>query len=304
MRIATLQKEQLPQTMSWLLGTLFFNDVSEPRFISITRARSVITLVADAELLDGVPGLTLDPTEWALIRVDENSVPTDGANVHDGWALTVPGIVATMTGPLASANIPVFHISTYDTEFLLVPHAKLEESLAPFSSADPAQEDVEERVSHTHAYPLDVLHEHPTTMLRLEKECRDWHTGALLRLLFFEPRPGEPEPELVSLTESPDNELSLIAGLTPWLREHCANISTGLSGVDLEEWVPICVKNADLQETGIVAAMASVLSASNISILGCSTLMGGGLATDFTLVPRSQVDEAATAFEKAGFTLQ
>ena len=70
-----------------------------------------------------------------------------------------------------------------------------------------------------------------------------------------------------------------------------------------QEWVPICVKNAALHETGIVAAMASVLAASNISILGCSTLVGGGLATDFTLVPRSQVDEAAAAFEKAGFLL-
>mmetsp|Transcript_62268 Transcript_62268/g.171076 ORF Transcript_62268/g.171076 Transcript_62268/m.171076 type:complete len:83 (-) Transcript_62268:260-508(-) len=65
--------------------------------------------------------------------------------------------------------------------------------------------------------------------------------------------------------------------------------------------IPICIRDAGLNETGVVAAMASVLASSQISILGCSTLSGGGLATDFTLVPLSQVAEATAAFEAAGF---
>ena len=94
-----------------------------------------------------------------------------------------------------------------------------------------------------------------------------------------------------------------MAGVTPWWCEHCETFSTGLLGIDQEEMVPICIRDAGLSETGVVAAMASVLSASKISILGVSTLSGGGYATDFTLVPLSQLDEATRAFKAAGFRL-
>ena len=68
--------------------------------------------------------------------------------------------------------------------------------------------------------------------------------------------------------------------------------------------MPICIRDAGLSETGVVATMASVLAASQISILGISTLSGNGLATDFTCVPATQVDEAIDAFESAGFDVE
>lgn len=307
-RIATLHVDDLPSAMYGLLQLFFYEPSDEPRFISMSRVRDRFTLVADAARLEGVPGLSVDPTEWAVLRVDEQSLHNDEQShaAGDNVILDTPGIVSRLTGPLADASIPVFHLSTYDSEFILVPRAQLGDALACFSAQPPtlAQSDVAARrasdLAHTHTYPLEVLSEHPTAILRLEKPCRELHMGALLRLLFM-PMPHDTPQALVSLTESPDNDLSILTALTPWWQEHCRAFPTGLSGLDLEQWVPVCIRNAGLNETGIVAAMASVLSAQRISMLGCSTLSGSALATDFTLVPCSRVEEATAAFSAAGF---
>jgi hypothetical protein len=75
--------------------------------------------------------------------------------------------------------------------------------------------------------------------------------------------------------------------------------------MDQEEMIAIAIRDADVAETGVVATMASVLAARQISILGCSTLSswsdeGAAIATDFTFVPRSQLSRAVSAFAEAG----
>lgn len=289
-RIATLNIDKLPQATFELLSMLFYEASDEPRFVSVTRVHDVITLVADAQRLEALPGLEVDPTEWAVIRQAD--------------ALDEVGAIRRLTSPLADAGISVFHLSTYDAEVILVPRARLSDALGCFdrtAPAEPASSSATE-VYYTHSYPLEVLEQHRTTIVRLEKQYAQWHMGALLRLLFL-PRPGDPEQAVVSLTESLDGEISILAEVAPWWREHCDALPAGLSSVDQEEMVPICIRNAALNETGVVAAMASVLSENQISILGCSTLSGGELATDFTFVPLSQVEKATKAFEAAGFLI-
>lgn len=69
-RIATLSENAIQGATYGLLSVLFFDSSEEPRFVSVTRVRGAITLVADAARLQRVPGIELDPTEWAVLRVD------------------------------------------------------------------------------------------------------------------------------------------------------------------------------------------------------------------------------------------
>jgi hypothetical protein len=318
-RIATLHREQLPSALYGLLQVLFYDDLEESstRFVSITCQQQMLTLIADGPRLERVPGLAIGETEWAVLRVD--------------GVLDTVGALASLTSPLALAKIPVFHLSTYDSEFVLVPRERLSDALgcfappaplkarrsgsrdasalaasapAPAVAADAGADAASTSHTHsypTHSYPLENLAAHPTTILRLQRSYEHLHVGALLRLLFFQEAGDEPQA-VVSLTWSPDNELSIITGVTAWWAEHCASSPRGLSGVHQEEMVPISLV-APLDATGVVAATASVLAGCQISILGCSTLSGEGMATDFTLVPISQVDEARRAFVEAGFNL-
>lgn len=334
LRIATLPKAHVQSAMFSLLSLLFFNDKEEGRFVSVTCVQQMITLVADASSLSLVPGLEVDPTAWSVLRVDS--------------VLDVVGAIASLTRPLARAGIPVFHLSTYDSEFVLVPRAHLSVALSCFSS-DPSRSPPlmgDDRSSgeldsvsapRERAFALNILDSHRTTILRLERQYEPWHLHALLRLLFFS-EPEDPEPAVVNLTWSPDNELSILAGesvcpsrtaCTPpaflacfdhdcrsdamvdgalqhvpcWALRHPAGASSHKKGTLLphppwhacawaasrikresdcatriqEEMVPISLV-AGLNETGVVATMATILSSCDISILGCSTLLGGILS--------------------------
>ena len=266
-RIATMSADALRSTPALyeLLNMIFYDAAEEPRFLSVTRERNRLTLVANGERLSRIPGAELEPTDWAVLRVDD--------------VMGVVGALASLTRPLADAKIPVFHLSTYDSEFVLVPRSQLDkaldclpkpegrsstgdsakakakaakaaarakaeaEALAQFElgdaksdaamalaaaqekAASPAAADAVDAAAGeaeepTHSHPLHVLVDHPATILRVDRASAQTHMGALLRLLFC-PAPSDPEQAVVSLTEGPDNELSILAGAAPWWREHC-----------------------------------------------------------------------------------
>jgi hypothetical protein len=57
-----------------------------------------------------------------------------GAVINDGWRclqfvgpfdLSLPGIMAQVATPLAQAGVPIFTLATYNTDYLLVPNARL-----------------------------------------------------------------------------------------------------------------------------------------------------------------------------------
>ncbi len=95
---------------------------------------SVHRLAADAPPPAGLAGETF----YALLRsADELSVccrsevAVPSERREDGWAclqvegpleFTLTGIVANLTAPLAEAEIPVFVISSFDTDYLLLKH--------------------------------------------------------------------------------------------------------------------------------------------------------------------------------------
>lgn len=83
-----------------------------------------------------LPAGLLDEPFYALLKsADELSVccraefPVDGQRREDGWAclqvrgpldFALTGIVSGLAGPLADAGIPVFVVSSFDTDYLLL----------------------------------------------------------------------------------------------------------------------------------------------------------------------------------------
>jgi len=78
------------------------------------------------------------PEETSVV-CPEDDVPPSVARVDNGWValkvdgplpLTMTGVTAKLTTPLAAAGIPVFALSTYDTDYLLIKAELLERAVA------------------------------------------------------------------------------------------------------------------------------------------------------------------------------
>ncbi|MFC1652885.1 ACT domain-containing protein [Planctomycetota bacterium] len=80
--------------------------------------------------------ITRTPDELSIVCTETN-VPT-GVRAERGWAVlkvlgplefSLVGILSSLTQPLAKAGIPVFVISTFDTDYLLVKQTSLPETV-------------------------------------------------------------------------------------------------------------------------------------------------------------------------------
>lgn len=82
---------------------------------------------------DTLVSVTRSRDEISLICPSETRLP-DNARVEDGWRLltvrgqlefTLTGIIAALSSELASAGVPLFTLSTFDTDHLLVKQTDL-----------------------------------------------------------------------------------------------------------------------------------------------------------------------------------
>lgn len=89
-------------------------------FASVTRSEHETSIVCEAEL---VPGDVVADTDWRAVRVRG---PLD-------FGLT--GVLLSIAEPLARAGVPIFAVSTYDTDYVLVKAQTLERALSALSSA-------------------------------------------------------------------------------------------------------------------------------------------------------------------------
>lgn len=95
---------------------------------------------------ESLPQWAIEGELWCAVRTRdelslvcrESSVP-QGVRAQGGWRClrlegTFPfemtGVIASITGPLADARVPVFVISTFDTDYLLVPEQHTAEALS------------------------------------------------------------------------------------------------------------------------------------------------------------------------------
>jgi hypothetical protein len=86
--------------------------------------------------------LTMTDDELSVV-VTQSAVP-DGVRAEMDWAclqvagpleLTMTGVLAAVTAPLAQAGISVFVICTFDTDYLLVKRPRLAEATAALAGA-------------------------------------------------------------------------------------------------------------------------------------------------------------------------
>lgn len=84
-------------------------------FSSVTRSGDELSVVCEQER---VPPDVLTEAGWRCLMV------------KGPLKFTAVGILASLTAPLAAAGVSVFVVSTYDTDFLLVKEASLEQALS------------------------------------------------------------------------------------------------------------------------------------------------------------------------------
>jgi len=118
---------------------------SEPRALRLLESRfAILRLAPDAQPPDwlfrsrsGVYSLTRTPDELSVVCV-ESDVPASSQPCERGWRMLllegpIPfeavGVLAALVGPLAEAAVPVFAISTFDTDALLVRESDLERAV-------------------------------------------------------------------------------------------------------------------------------------------------------------------------------
>jgi hypothetical protein len=82
------------------------------------------------------------PTELSIIA-DQSAVPVDvdaqrgyrALRVEGPLPLDLIGIFAAIAAPLAAANVPIFPIATYDTDYVLVAESHLERAVRALEAA-------------------------------------------------------------------------------------------------------------------------------------------------------------------------
>lgn len=121
-------------------------DKSEIVLSALAQRFAICRLPKDVE----IPGWATDSSafnsvtrtsEEISIVCDEASVPADVKAVK-GWRafmvqgpldLSMTGVIASLTSPLAAVGISVFTLSTYDTDYLLVKSESYEEAVKVLS---------------------------------------------------------------------------------------------------------------------------------------------------------------------------
>ncbi|KAF8531999.1 ACT domain-containing protein [Gautieria morchelliformis] len=109
-----LVKMNAGETLSESLVKLLASPLDDTQFLSITRTKDEVSIVSDFR----IDGGSEPSTEWRCMRV------------AGPLSLNLTGIMNDLTTPLKAAQIPIFAISTWDTDFLLVPIERSEEAAA------------------------------------------------------------------------------------------------------------------------------------------------------------------------------
>lgn len=84
-------------------------DTASKKFFSITRTDEEVSIVGEADPDDA-------SATWRCIRI---AGPMD---------FGVTGVMCNFTTPLKAAGVPVFAVSTWNTDFILVPNGKVNEA--------------------------------------------------------------------------------------------------------------------------------------------------------------------------------
>lgn len=89
-------------------------------FASVTRTADETSVVCEASLVPATERAQGDFSLWAV----QGPIPFDAI-----------GVLASIVQPLAAASISIFSVSTFDTDYLLVPDVHLERAVRAWKAA-------------------------------------------------------------------------------------------------------------------------------------------------------------------------
>ncbi|MBL0161290.1 MAG: ACT domain-containing protein [Bryobacterales bacterium] len=89
-------------------------------FVSITRTPHELSIVCPEQ---GVPAEVQAERAWACLQL------------QGPFAFTLTGVLASFLAPLAAARVPIFALSTYDTDWVLIPGSRLDDALSALAAA-------------------------------------------------------------------------------------------------------------------------------------------------------------------------
>ena len=95
---------------------------AESRFYSVTRTADELSIVTAED--------DLPPAAWDAARRGWRALQLEGPIPFE-----LAGVIAGLTAPLAAAGVPVFVLSTWDTDLVLVEEARLGAARAALAAA-------------------------------------------------------------------------------------------------------------------------------------------------------------------------
>lgn len=105
---------------------------------------SICRLPAEAPIPQPGGGFFSVTRTCAEISVICENAPLDSVRIDAGWTaleiagpldFTLTGILASFAGPLAASGIPIFAISTFDTDYILVKTVHLQNAVQALTAA-------------------------------------------------------------------------------------------------------------------------------------------------------------------------
>jgi uncharacterized protein len=117
------------------------------KLLTLDELYAIVRLDPDADLPDWVRGghfwsATRSDSELSIVCREED-VPAE-ASAERGWCafevagpldFSLTGVVSSLVGPLAEADVPIFVLSTFETDYLLVRERDLQRSVEALARA-------------------------------------------------------------------------------------------------------------------------------------------------------------------------
>lgn len=297
---------------------LISSEEKQSRFFSMTITKDEVSFIIDEETLQEfplpdesqsilksvIPSAQFCTDESAkkageLAKLQVCNVRWCGIQIFQGTlGITSTGIVHALATPLAQKNISIFNLSTYETDYVLVPENRiydaleaikgefhiltegveeLEKSFPRSSNTSPVETPVASKPTLHHLFPSDA----DFRLCGIKKDELLGHSASLLSLIFFPPQPAT----FISFTETED-EVSLV--LDKAILDSFSDLLYSDCG---ESWRLLKVGDAPLgfTETGIVSSLAECISGSNINLFYVSTF-----SNDYVMVPTADFAKAST----------
>lgn len=94
-------------------------------FVAIVKSEEELSIVCDTQILIALEG----------VREDLIATGWQGLKVVGPLEFSLTGILASLTTPLAAAQISIFAISSYDTDYILVGESQLTRAIQVLTEA-------------------------------------------------------------------------------------------------------------------------------------------------------------------------